>query len=102
VQPLGRPDPLRRGRRLPLDNNAAERLQRPIAVGRKNWLFVASEDGGAWAATLFTIFQSCRLQRVEPIAYLTAILPDLIAGDVDPLRLTPAAYARRHPASRTA
>jgi transposase len=88
--------------RLPLDNNAAERQQRPIAVGRKNWLFVASEDGGAWAATLFTIFQSCRLQRVEPIAYLTAIMPDLIAGDVDPLRLTPAAYARRHPASRTA
>jgi transposase len=79
--------------RLPLDNNAAERQQRPIATGRKNWLFVASEDGGTWAADLLTVFQSCRLQRIDPIAYLRVIMPDLIAGDVDPLRLTPAAYA---------
>ena len=88
--------------RLPLDNNAAERQQRPIAVGRKSWLFVASEDGGAWAATLFSIFQSCRLQRIEPITYLTDIMPALIAGDIDPLDLTPAAYAQRHQSKRTA
>ena len=79
--------------RLPLDNNAAERQQRPIAVGRKNWLFVASEDGGTWAADLLSIFQSCRLQQLDPIAYLTDIMPALIAADVDPLGLTPGAYA---------
>ena len=79
--------------RLPLDNNAAERQQRPIAVGRKAWLFVASEDGGTWAADLFTVFQSCRLQHLDPIAYLTTIMPSLIAGDVDPIGLTPAVYA---------
>lgn len=79
--------------RLPLDNNAAERQQRPIATGRKNWLFVAGEDGGTWAADLLTVFQSCRLQRLDPIGYLGSIMPDLIAGSVDPLRLTPAAYA---------
>ncbi|MBA2481872.1 MAG: transposase, partial [Planctomycetes bacterium] len=79
--------------RLPLDNNAAERQQRPIAVGRKNWLFVASEDGGTWAADLLTIFQSCRLQSLDPIAYLTDIMSALIAQDVDPLSLTPAVYA---------
>ncbi|MBV9542409.1 MAG: IS66 family transposase, partial [Alphaproteobacteria bacterium] len=73
--------------RLPLDNNAAERQQRPIAVGRKNWLFVASEDGGHWAASLLGIFQSCRLQHIDPIAYLTDIMPAAIAGDVDPLDL---------------
>lgn len=81
--------------RLPLDNNAAERQQRPIAVGRKNWLFVASEDGGTWAADLLSVFQSCRLQQLDPMAYLTDIMPRLIAGNVDPLRLTPAAYAVR-------
>lgn len=79
--------------RLPLDNNATERKQRPIAVGRKNWLFVASEDGGTWAADLLSIFQSCRLQQLDPIAYLTDIMPALIAADVDPLGLTPGAYA---------
>jgi transposase len=81
--------------RMPLDNNAAERQQRPIAVGRKNWLFVASEDGGAWAATLLAVFHSCRLQRLDPLAYLTDIMPALIAGDVDTLCLTPAAYAQQ-------
>ena len=79
--------------RLPLDNNAAERQQRPIAVGRKNWLFVASEDGGTWAADLLSVFQSCRLQQLDPISYLTAVMPRLTAEDTDPLRLTPASYA---------
>jgi hypothetical protein len=78
--------------RLPLDNNTAERQQRPIALGRKNWLFVASEDGGTWAADLLTVFQSCRLQRIDAVAYLTAILPDLMKTGSDPMRLTPAAY----------
>lgn len=82
--------------RLPLDNNAAERQQRPIALGRKNWLFVASEDGGTWAADLLTVFQTCRLQRLDAIDYLTQTMPALIAGDVDPILLTPAAYAAKH------
>lgn len=81
--------------RIPLDNNAAERENRPVAVGRKNWLFVASEDGGMWASVLLGIFQSCRLQHIDPIDYLTDIMPACIAGDVDPLNLTPKAYAQR-------
>lgn len=83
---------------LPLDNNAAERQQRPVAVGRKAWLFVASEDGGHWAAGLLGIFQTCRLQHIDPMAYLLDIMPAVIAGDVDPLTLTPASYAARHTA----
>lgn len=79
--------------RLPLDNNAAERQQRPIATGRKNWLFVASEDGGTWAADLLSVFQSCRLQHLDALDYLERIMPALIAGEVDPLTLTPMAYA---------
>jgi hypothetical protein len=84
--------------RLPLDNNTAERQQRLIAVGRKGWLFVASEDGGTWVATLLAVFQSCRLQRLDPLDYLTGIMPALIAGDVDPPRLTHAAFAHQQPA----
>lgn len=43
-----------------LDNNVAERAIRPLAIGRKNWLFVGSEDGGKAAAILLTLVQSCR------------------------------------------
>jgi hypothetical protein len=60
---------------------------------RKNWLFIAGEDGGTWAPDLLTVFQSCRLQRLDAVAYLSATMPALIAGDVDPLTLTPAVYA---------
>ncbi len=75
--------------RLPLDNNAAERQHRPIAFGRKNWLFVASEDGGTWAAVPMTVLKGCRLQLHD------AIIPALIAANVDPQRLTPANYAAK-------
>ena len=79
---------------LPLDNNAAERALRPIAIGRKNWMFVASEDGGAWAATNLTIFQSCRQLDLDPITYLKAILPALHRGQ-DPMGLTPRSYTAK-------
>lgn len=65
-------------------------------LGRKNWLFVASEDGGTWAADLLTIFQSCRLQQLDAIDYLMQTMPALIAGNVDPLLMTPASYAAKH------
>ncbi|MBA3847238.1 MAG: IS66 family transposase [Planctomycetes bacterium] len=83
---------------LPLDNNAAERALRPVAIGRKNWMFVASEDGGAWAATNLTIFQSCRQLDLDPIAYLKAILPALHSRR-NPMDLTPKAYATKRMAA---
>ncbi len=63
---------------LPMDNNTAERAIRPIAVGRKNWLFVGSEDGGKWAATMFSIIESCRLQNINPTDYCTHILTTIV------------------------
>ena len=44
-----------------IDNNQAERVLRPIFIGRKNWYFIGREDTTVWAATNFTIFESCRL-----------------------------------------
>ncbi|MBA3845446.1 MAG: IS66 family transposase [Planctomycetes bacterium] len=79
---------------LPLDNNPVERDLRTVAIGRKNWLFFGSEDGGAWAAANFTIFQSCRLLGLDPIEYLTRVMPDLIDGRCDPLTLTPWSQAQ--------
>lgn len=55
---------------LSIDNNAAERAMKPCAIGRKNWLFVASKTGGERAATLISVVQTCKYNEVEPWAYL--------------------------------
>lgn len=80
---------------LPIDNNQAERVLRPIVIGRKNWYFVGSEDATTWAATNFTIFESCRLAKVEPRAWLRAVIARIHAGDRDYAAMTPAAYAAK-------
>lgn len=57
-----------------LDNNVAERAVRPLAVGRKNWLFVGSEEGGENAAVLLSLVQSCRAIGVNPREYLEDVM----------------------------
>jgi len=56
--------------RLKLDNNASERELRRIAVGRKNWLFVGSDDHAQAAGNLLTLIASARLHALDPEAYL--------------------------------
>jgi transposase len=60
--------------RVPIHNNAAERAIRPVAVGRRNWLFAGSERGGASAATIYTLVESCRAAGVDPHSYLADVL----------------------------
>lgn len=59
---------------LDIDNNACERAMRPVALGRKNWLFAGSDRGGRAAAIAFSLIQSCKLHGVEPFAYLADVL----------------------------
>jgi transposase len=73
--------------RIPLDTGHLERSLRPVAVGRKNYLFFGSLRGGQTAATLYSVVQSARLYRLDVTAYLTdvlrrlpAILPTKIAS----------------------
>ena len=65
---------------LAIDNNAAERALRAIAVGRNNWLFVGSATGGRTAAILFSITSTCRRLNLDPFAYLRDVLSCLAAG----------------------
>ncbi len=59
---------------LAIDNNAAERSLRGIAIGRRNWLFLGSDRGGRAAAVHFSLIASClRTLNVEPFKYLHAI-----------------------------
>jgi transposase len=60
--------------RLEMTNNAAERAIRPLAIGRKNYLFAGSDDGGRRAATLYTLIQTARLNDVEPEAWLAQVI----------------------------
>jgi transposase len=60
--------------RLRLENNAAERAIRPIATGRKNWMFFGSDDHAQAAANLFSLVASCKLHGLDPELYLTELI----------------------------
>ena len=59
---------------LEADNNCAERSMKPVALGRKNFLFVGSEGGGKSAAIAYTLVETAKLNGVDPQAWLTDIL----------------------------
>jgi transposase len=60
--------------RLEIDNNAAERALRAVALGRKNWLFAGSDDGGERAATIYSLIGTAKLNELDPEAYLRYVL----------------------------
>jgi hypothetical protein len=59
---------------LEIDNNAAERSLRAVAIGRKNYLFAGSDSGGERAAVIYSLLGSAKLNGADPEAYLTAVL----------------------------
>jgi transposase len=64
---------------LSIDNNVSEREMKRIAIGRKNWLFVGSENGGHTAAVLFSFTSTCHRLGIDPWAYLKDVLTRLPA-----------------------
>ena len=67
------------------DNNLLESAIRPIAMGRRAYLFTASERGGHVAATLYSLVGTCKLNRIEPYAYLKDVLQRLPSHPVNRL-----------------
>jgi hypothetical protein len=63
--------------RLEISNNAAERAIKPLALGRKNWMFAGSDAGGKRAATIYTILQTATLNGLDPEAYLREVLASI-------------------------
>ena len=59
---------------LEIDNNIAERSLRSVAVGRKNWLFAGSKIGGERAAAIYTVIETCKMNGVEPQAYIADVI----------------------------
>jgi transposase len=62
---------------LSIDNNVAEREMKRIAIGRKNWMFVGSANGGRTAAVLFSFTSTCHRLKIDPWAYLQDVLTRL-------------------------
>ena len=94
---------------LAIDNNVAERTLKVCAIGRKNWLFVASLTGGRRAAILFSLIASAKANQVEPWAWLrdvftrlpqlaTASSPGLAPAALD--ELLPDHWLSAHPTHR--
>jgi transposase len=59
---------------LEIDNGASERAMKPVALGRKNWLFAGSDEGGRTAATLMSLCAICKELGIDPFAYLRDVL----------------------------
>ena len=63
--------------RLCVSSNAAERELRAVALGRKNWTFAGSDDGGRRAAAIYTLIATAKLNGVDPQAWLADVLARL-------------------------
>lgn len=61
----------------PIDNNAAENAIRPFVIGRKNWLFSASQSGATASANLYSLIETAKANDVEPYSYLRRVFTDL-------------------------
>ena len=60
--------------RIEIDNNAAERSIRDVALGRKNYLFAGSDAGGERAAAIYSLLGTAKLNGLDPEAYLRTVL----------------------------
>jgi transposase len=94
--------------RLEISNNAAERGIRPLALGRKNYLFCGSDAGGQRAACLYTIIETAKMNGINPEAYLADVLAriaDHPIRQIDallPWRWAPSQTAGPEPTPKTA
>src|SRR5438876_1005904 len=82
--------------RIEIDSNVVERAIRPIALGRKNHLFAGSDGGGAHWAVIASLIETCKMNDVDPEAYLRDVLTNIVArhpmSRID--ELLPFAYAQ--------
>lgn len=73
---------LRDGRAC-IDNSAAERAMRPVALGRRNWTFAGSDSGGERAAVFYSLIETAKLHGLDPEAYLTHVLERIASHPVN-------------------
>jgi hypothetical protein len=76
---------------IEIDNNAAERALRVVALGRKNFLFAGADGGGESAAAIYSLVGSAKLNGIDPESYLRNVLSRIADHPITTLR----SYSRR-------
>jgi transposase len=71
--------------KLELDNNLIENKIRPLALGRKNYLFAGSHNGAEWAAMIYSFFATCKIHQVNPWDWLKDVLQKLTETNIQEL-----------------
>ena len=78
---------------IELDNSTVERSTRPIKLGRKNALFAGSDGGVEHWAVIASLIETCKINDIDPLAYLTDVLTSIVVGhpnrDIDQLLSLP-------------
>jgi len=88
---------------LELSNNLAENAMRPVALGRRNWIHIGSEDAGPRAAAIVSIIETCRRLKIPVRDYLGSVLPELSDFPINRIaELTPSAWAAKAATQNTA
>jgi transposase len=83
--------------RLEIDNNRIENAIRPVALGRKNWLFAGSHDGAQRLAILYTIFGTCKMNDINPYEYIKDVLDKVVDYPSNKIKgLTPVEWKKRN------
>ena len=85
--------------RIEIDCNVVERSIRPIALNRKNALFAGSDGGAEHWAVIASLIETCKLNSVDPHAYLSDTLTKIVNGHPNSRidELLPWAYAKQQP-----
>jgi hypothetical protein len=82
---------------LELSNNLAENSMRPVALGRRNWIHIGSEEAGPRVAAIVSVVETCRRLKIPIRDYLCSILPGLANFPINRIaELTPAAWLARN------
>lgn len=71
---------------LHIDNNAAENAIRPIALGKKNYLFAGSHKGAERAAMIYSLLATCKKQGVEPSEWLEDVFKSIASHPINKLK----------------
>ena len=89
--------------RIEIDNSAAERALRSVAVGRNNYLFMGSDEGGERAASLYSLMETAKLNGLDPQGYLRDVLERIADHPINGIdELLPWAFARAQQERRAA